>query len=120
MESHVKVLGVLYIIFSSLLLLGALLFLLVAGGAGLASSDSGEEAVAMAAVGGFFAVFFVVLSLPGLIGGIYLMKFRPWARILVIVLGCLNLPSIPLGTALGIYTLWALFHQDTKPLFGVT
>ena len=89
------------------------------GGAGLAA-DSGEDALAMAAVGGFFAVFFGVLALPGLIGGIYLMKYRNWARILVIVLACLNLTNVPLGTALGIYTLWALFHQDTKPLFGVT
>ena len=35
-------------------------------------------------------------------GGIYLLKYRPWARILLLVLGFLNLIEIPFGTALGI------------------
>ena len=36
------------------------------------------------------------------------MERRPWARMLAIVLGVLALFKVPLGTALGVYTLWVL------------
>jgi len=61
----------------------------------------------------------VALGIPGVIAGWGLMNFRPWARILVIILSILHLPSIPLGTAIGVYGLWVLFNDDTKRLFGV-
>jgi hypothetical protein len=61
--------------------------------------------------------FFVILSAPGLIGSIYLIKHRSWARILVLILGFINLIEIPIGTALGIYTIWVLFKDETTRLF---
>jgi len=116
MEKHVTVLGVLYIAFSALgLLLAAIIFTAVVGG-GIISGDS--EAIAITAiVGPAVAALFVLLSAPGLIGGIYLLKRRPWARILVLVLGFLNLIHIPIGTALGIYTIWVLLKNETVDLF---
>jgi hypothetical protein len=68
-------------------------------------------------IGLFICVFLMVLSVPGIIGGIWLLKRRPWARILVIVVGVLALIDIPLGTALGAYTLWGLMHDDTVRMF---
>ncbi|MGD8273129.1 MAG: hypothetical protein PVF86_17360 [Desulfobacterales bacterium] len=116
MEKHVTVLGILYIAFSALgLLLAIIIFTAVVGG-GIISGDS--EAIAITSiVGPAVALFFVLLSTPGLIGGIYLLKHRPWARILVLVLGFLNLIEIPIGTALGIYTIWVLFKDETVDLF---
>ena len=116
MEKHVTVLGILYIAFSLLgLLLAVIIFAAVVGG-GLISGDS--EAIAITAiVGPAVASFFLLLSTPGLIGGIYLLKRRPWARILVLVLGFLNLIEIPIGTALGIYTIWVLLKDETVNLF---
>ena len=55
-------------------------------------------------VGGFF----VLTGVVGLIAGWGLYERRQWARILAIVLAFLNLLHPPLGTALGIYTLWVL------------
>jgi hypothetical protein len=40
-----------------------------------------------------------------------------WARILVIILAILNLILFPIGTVIGIYTLWAMFNDETKALF---
>jgi hypothetical protein len=40
------------------------------------------------------------------------MQRQSWARVLAIVLGIVGLLSLPLGTALGIYTLWALLGRD--------
>ena len=116
MEKHVTVLGILYIAFSALgLLLAIIIFTAVVGG-GIISGDS--EAMAITGiVGPAIALLFVLLSAPGLIGGIYLLKHRPWARILVLVLGFINLIEIPIGTALGIYTIWVLFKNEVVDLF---
>ena len=59
----------------------------------------------------------MLVSLPGLIAGIGLLKFRPWARILGIVVAILNLINIPIGTVVGIYALWVLFSRETERLF---
>jgi hypothetical protein len=116
MERHVTVLGILYIAFSALgFLLAIIIFTAVVGG-GIISGDS--EAMAITGiVGPAVALFFVLLSAPGMIGGIYLLKHRPWARILVLVLGFINLIEIPIGTALGIYTIWVLFKNETAQMF---
>jgi len=116
MERHVTVLGILYIAFSALgFLLAIIIFTAVVGG-GIISGDS--EAMAITGIlGPAVALFFVLLSAPGMIGGIYLLKHRPWARILVLVLGFINLIEIPIGTALGIYTIWVLFKNETVDLF---
>ena len=71
-------------------------------------------------IGGALALIALTLSIPGIVAGFGLLKRKPWARILTIVLSVLNLINIPFGTALGIYGLWVLFSQETAQLFGVT
>jgi hypothetical protein len=116
MEKHITVLGILYIAFSALGLLLAIIICAAVVGGGIISGDS--EAMAITGiVGPAIALFFVLLSAPGLIGGIYLLKYRPWARILLLVLGFINLIEIPIGTALGIYTIWVLFKNEAVNLF---
>ena len=124
MKDHVKILGILNIVWGGLIcLLGVALFLFVAGIAGIvgASGDhDGQNAapwLAFAAVA--VGVILVVLGIPGVIGGWGLMNYQGWARILVIILSILHLPSIPVGTAIGVYGLWVLFNDDTKRLFGL-
>jgi hypothetical protein len=50
-------------------------------------------------------------AIAGLIAGAGLMAHSPWARMLAIILGCIGLIHFPLGTALGIYTLWVLVPE---------
>lgn len=64
-----------------------------------------------------FIVLALALSLPGLIAGIGLRRFRRWARIVAIPYGVVHLVVFPIGTALGIYTLWVLLTPKTWPLF---
>jgi hypothetical protein len=125
METHVKVVAVLNIIFGGLGLLGAAVVLLVFGGAaGLVRSQPGIEPEAGLAagivglVGGAIFLVVLVLSLPCLLGGIGLLRRREWARILVIVLSALNLLNIPIGTVIGAYSLWVLLARETQPLFA--
>jgi hypothetical protein len=42
-----------------------------------------------------------------------LFEREPWARMLGVVIGFLALLRFPLGTALGIYTLWVLLPEES-------
>ena len=46
-----------------------------------------------------------------------LTRGRPWARNLALVLAAFNLLLLPLGTALGLYTLWVLLHEGVREQF---
>ncbi len=117
MDAHVKILGWLYIILGVLgLLIAGLVVLAVAGG-GLISGDRTAitvTAIVSAVIGG---ILFLV-SAPGIVAGIGLLNFQPWARILGIVLGIFNLPGFPIGTALGVYTLYVLLDDESSRLFA--
>ena len=54
------------------------------------------------------AVTLVVMASLSLLTGWGLLAAKPWARALAIIMAILSLIKIPLGTALGIYTLWVL------------
>jgi len=124
MAQHVKILGILHIVFGSLCVLGGLIVLAVMGGiAGIvnASEQTQDTAVAvpiLAAIGAFVCILCLVIGLPGLIGGIGLVQFKSWARILIIVLSALDLIHVPFGTALGIYGFWVLLNPQTEALFN--
>ncbi len=47
-------------------------------------------------------------------------SYKPWSRVLGIVLSVLNLLNFPIGTVLGIYGLWVLLNKDTERLFTRT
>jgi hypothetical protein len=124
MAQHVRTLGLLHIVFGALGVLAALCLLMIFGGisavVGLSdhSSDSLTAIPILGLIGGFVFLLVLVLSLPGLIIGIGLMQFRPWARIAGIVLSALDLVSVPpFGTALGIYGLWVLLNNETERMF---
>jgi hypothetical protein len=125
MAQHVKILGILHIVFGGLGVLAAMFVLLIFGGisavVGLSdhSSDSLTAIPILGMIGGFVFILVLVLSLPGLIIGIGLMQFKPWARIAGIVLSALDLVSVPpFGTALGIYGLWVLLNRETEQMFA--
>lgn len=116
METHVKLLGWFYIGLGILGLFFALLLFTILFGAGLISGE-GEAMAVTAIVGTVLGGCLSLVSIPGVICGIGLLQRKAWARVLVLVLGCINLVNFPLGTALGIYTLWVLINPDTEPIF---
>jgi hypothetical protein len=123
MDIHVKVLGALNIAFGALGLVGALALMLVFGVSASAVGVSGDPDAAFAVpiigiTGMALVAFLVILSLPGIIIGIGLLRLRPWARIAGIVVSIMSLIMIPFGTVLGAYGLWVLFSKETERLFS--
>jgi hypothetical protein len=123
MHTHVKVLGILHIVFGGLGLLFAVFLLVLFGGiAGIIGMNAlpDEALVAMPIVGGiglFISVVTAILSVPSVIAGVGLLSFKPWARTLTLVLSALHLINVPFGTALGFYGFWALLSPETARLF---
>jgi hypothetical protein len=122
METHLKVVGVLNIVFGVLgLCVAALLAVILAGSAAVVAADADADArIAIPIIGltgSALVGFLVVWSLPGLIVGFGLVRRRPWARIGGIVVAVLALIVIPFGTVFGVYALWVLFSPETERMF---
>jgi hypothetical protein len=59
-------------------------------------------------------MFIIILfSIPSIIGGIALLNEKKWALSLLLILGCFKLFSFPIGTAIGIYTIW-VYAKDQE------
>ena len=134
MRDHIKLLGILNIVWSSISIIIALIVLVIFGGlagvlgvagvsSGISNGDGGSAGLLVApflAIIGVCALALIcIVSLPSLIGGIGLIKFKPWSRMLVIVVSVLHLINFPFGTALGVYGLWVLLDERTKREFGI-
>jgi hypothetical protein len=116
MQTHIKVVAWLYILLGLLGIFAALLIFAAVFGGGLISGD--RTAIAITGlVATLISSVVVVTSLPGLIAGLGLLRYKGWARILGLVLGVLNLPAFPLGTLLGLYTLYALLEPNSDLVF---
>jgi hypothetical protein len=65
--------------------------------------------LAIYAVGGTL----LILGAGGICVGLGLRERQSWARIAAIILGVLALFHPPLGTGLGVYTLWVLLADES-------
>lgn len=116
MRDHVRILAWCFIAYSSIIVLVGMAIGAVVLFGGAISGD--QEAIFITgAVGAGIAFFLIILSLPGMLAGIGLLRMQPWGRIVAIVVGVLHILSFPFGTALGVYTLWVLLNAETEGLF---
>jgi hypothetical protein len=121
MEKHVTLVGALHIGYSAFqILCGLIAFLFIAGGGLLGALISREEIVIGITffVGTAIAVWMILVSVPGIVGGVWLLKHKPWARYLVLVVSVLALLNVPLGLGIGVYSIWVLVQDETAKLFG--
>jgi hypothetical protein len=120
MRPHLTLLGILQLIWGSIgLLLGVSTLMLAIGAVaiGLSSVNRGPSAAATAIV---FAAFSLALLLGGLANawaGAAIGRRQPAGRLVTLGLAVPNLFVLPFGTALGVYALWVLLHEDTRRTF---
>lgn len=116
MEKHVTFVAVINIAFGFLGIFLGLATFSVMVGAGIISHDP-EAMKITTIVGVAIACFLILTSIPEIIGGFGLLKRRPWARVLILIIAVLDLMFIPIGTLIGGYALWVLLQEDTAKLF---
>lgn len=116
MEKHVTTVAILQIGLSAFgILLGIFLFLIL-GTIGMATHDY-EAQFILWIIGTSVGSFLIIISIPSIIGGIGLLKYKNWARILILIVSAIDLLNIPIGTALGAYSIWVLVQPDVEQLF---
>jgi len=116
MEKHVNIVGILYIVLSVLGLLSAFILYFALRLIGTFSEDD-EANLVLSTIANIVTIVFITLSIPGLIGGIGLIRRKNWARILILIVSILNLFNFPFGTVLGIYAIWALVQPEIITCF---
>ena len=81
-------------------------------------TDEPNEGWILSLIADAIAIVFIVISVPGILAGMGLYKRREWARILTLVLSVIELFSFPIGTAIGIYSIWALIQPEVVNEFN--
>jgi hypothetical protein len=116
MQKHVTLVGALFIAYHVIGLIVGIVIMVLMSSIGLLTHDATAMTI-LSAVGIGIGTFLIVLSIPGLIAGIGLLRGAGWARILALIVGAFDLLDIPLGTALGVYTFWVLLQDETLEVF---
>lgn len=130
MEKHITLVGILNIVYDSLALIGSFVLFAVAIGFRYfiefitrVSDDRIQDIPAevldivpfiLSAVG----IVILVFAIIGIIGAVGVIKRKEWGRITMLVMSFFNLIHIPLGTILGVYSIWVLLNDETIRLFN--
>jgi hypothetical protein len=119
METHKRILAILYIVTGSLQILGMLLMsAFVSAIIPFIMDRADPEALwiiewIVPFVRIIATVVILFFSIPSIIGGVALLNEKTWAITLLLILGCFKLLSFPIGTAIGVYTIW-VYSQNHK------
>ena len=131
MEKHIPLVGILNLVYRALMIFGGLVLAAIAIGFRYLIEmiyythhhhlDEVPEIVFVIApiVIGIISALILVVSILGIIGAIGVLKKKEWGRILLLIVSFFNLLHVPLGTLLGVYTIWVLFSDETIKLLNV-
>ncbi len=119
MGNHKRILAILYIVSGSLQILGMLLMSgLISAFLPFIMDRADPEALwiiewIVPFVRTIATVVILFFSIPSIVGGVALLNEKTWAMMLLLILGCFKLFSFPIGTAIGIYTIW-VYSENHK------
>lgn len=122
---HNKILAFGFAAFAAIFLFTFLLLALVSVGVFVAlgitfASESGDPNQAgLGILGAIFTVIFygvlgLICVLPPALASWKMLKRKPGARLWGIIAAIVVLPILPLGTALGVYSLWFFFSGQAR------
>ncbi len=111
MQKHTNIVAALHIGLGALCIFIAIFLFFILYFAGRFVDDN-EVQFILPLIGKIILIFLTVIGLPGIIAGIGLFKRKEWARILALVISVMALLNFPFGTALGVYSVWALTQTE--------
>lgn len=122
MEVHKRILAILYIISGAFQILGMIILSsIISIIIPFIMEEAGPEGqwvfmwivpfIRVMAIG-----IIILFSIPSIIAGYGLLNNKKWALTLALVLGCFKLFSFPIGTAIGIYTIWVYAEDHKHPV----
>ena len=120
MSSHLRLLGILQLTWGAIgLLLGAATLLLAVGALAIGLMDTGDRVAAgvTAMTFGIFAGALLAGGAANAWAGRALRRREPAGRSAVLWLAVPNFFVLPFGTALSVYAVWVLLHNESRRLF---
>lgn len=119
LEQHVPILGWIHIISGAVfLVIGLVMFLLLAGLGLFAGAGDPDAPFVLFIVGLCTGGLMFVLALPIMLAGWGLLRRKTWARVLALIVAVINIFNVPIGTAIGAYTLYVLLQPEATAYFG--
>jgi hypothetical protein len=118
--SHVKLLGILQVTWGGIgLLLGVSTLMLAVGAVaiGMTSVDREIPAGVTAVAFGVCAAVLLVAGAGNAWAGSAIHRRHAPGRLAALGLAVPNLFVLPFGTALGIYAMWVLLHDESRRMF---
>jgi len=118
-QAHIRLLGILWLALSALNAVAGIVLFVLANTLFAHLHElpnvppdvpAGFLHALFSAIGGFV----LLKAAFGFFAGWGLLQREPWARMMTIVLSFIALFNIPLGTALGIYSLWVLLPAQSE------
>ncbi len=118
MHSHIKIVGLVNLLFSALGMLAAVAVLFSGIFGSLATFN--PLAVVVGTISGLIGALIIgIFSLFGLIAGFALLNHQQWARYVILAVSVFRLFRWPAGTVFGAYSIWVLTHEETRRLFAL-
>ena len=117
MKKHVTLVSALQIGFSTIGVIGAIVLYFIFN---FANSFVMDDEIANTVLRFLSVVLPTVIgsvSVIGLIGGIGLLSYQEWARIIVMIIAAVGCLNVPFGTLKGVYSIWVLMQDETIQLF---
>ncbi len=116
LAGHLRLLAIFWFVIAALTGVGAAVVLAIGAAAGTAMRMSMDAPPAARMLGPVVlwcaGLFVAAMAGVSFLAGYGLLKRKPWARLLAIILAFLSLMSFPFGTALGVYTLVVLLPTN--------
>lgn len=110
-QSHVHLLGIFWMAFSAFDTVGAVVLYVLANSM---FAEVGRSAFLRPLLS-VIAILLLAKAALGFLAGWGLLQSEKWARVLALVMGFVSLfTNIPIGTALGVYTMWVLMSAESE------
>ncbi len=130
MGKHIQMAGILNIVYRSITFLGGMfllfltaffwrLFDYLVGTGEIRPNEVPMELVKLVPIVlTFVGIWVILVSIVGIVAAAAVLKRKEWGRILLLVISFFSLIRIPLGTALGVYSIWVLLKDETIRMFN--
>ena len=116
-QEHVRLLAIFWFALSALNVLGGIVLVTLANTLFVHFHDLGAPDAPTAFLHPlltFIGIFVLAKAAIGAATAWGLLNREPWARVMALVLAFVSLMNVPLGTAVGVYTLWVLLPAQAE------
>ncbi len=117
-RDHIRLVGILWMAYSALHVVGGVVLLIIAQTIfgrviHIPNGPPPEITVWLRPLLPYIGWLIRAKAAAGFIAGWGLLQRQDWARIVALVVGFVALLNVPIGTALGVYTLWVLLPSQS-------